>query len=229
MEDVTLPLQVGMLVRVRSLEEVGEPSYGVRIQDLTETAIVVQRPTDLYRPVRFPKGSPVEISVTVEDPPGKDGRYRGESVVLRNVEEPVPVLWVAWPRQWERAQLREFFRVPVALPALLRPVVEEQGDGEGGGPQAPWIQVTMRDISGGGCLIVAPMSFERHEKVDLEFTLADLTLHVSAIVKRSQELEDTPGRWALGLEFVDIHERDRQYIIRFAFQRQIELRKKGMA
>ena len=226
MEATRLPLKVGTYVRIRSLEDTSERAFGVRIQDLTDAAIVVQRPTDQYRPVRFPRGCPVEIWVTVEGQPGKDGRYRGESVVLRNAEEPVPLLWIAWPQQWERSQMREFFRVPVILPARIRPLVQESEKTQA---NVPWAKATLRDISGGGCLVVSALALQRDESVELEFTLEEQPLRVAAVVKRAEPLDDGSDRWALGLEFVGISERERRHIIRFAFRRQIDLHKKGMA
>lgn len=219
------PLKVGMLVHVRSLEEAGSPVYGVRVQDVGETSLVVQRAIDRHRPVRFPNGSRVEISVTVEDRPGKEGRYRGECVVIRHVDGPVPLLRLSRPESWERVQLRQFFRVPVTLEAKMRRAPVD-GDGD---EDEEWMSVQVKDISGGGCQIVSSEPLQKDDRVELELTLNDEPMRVLASVARIVGAEPHHGRWYLGLEFVDIGERERQRIIQFAFQRQIELRKKGMA
>ncbi len=223
MEHVKLPLKVGMLVRIRSLDEVGARSYGVRVQDITDTALIVQSPIENYRPVYFSRGAAIELSVTLDDPPGKEGRYRGETVIMRSVQGQVPLLQVRWPEKWEREQLREFFRVPVALDVKVRPLPEDDAD------DPPFVEGTMKDISGGGCQIVSSLALVRDDRVELEFSVQSRPMRLPATVMRVEAAEDNPGRWAVGLEFTDISEREREHIIRFAFQRQIELRKKGMA
>lgn len=229
MERNQVPMKVGMRVRIRLLEDgAGTSQYGTRIQDLSDNTVTVQRPTDQYRPVQFRPGARVELSVIVTDMPGKEGQYRGECVVLRELVEPVPLLRLELPQKWHRSQLREYFRVPVTLRVKVR-VEPEDGSEEAAGE---WTVGWMRDISGGGLQMLLPLELAREDRVTVEFTLQDETLRIPAVVTRSVPDEDAEGpgdQYVVGVEFTDISEQERTHIIRFTFQRQIELRKKGMA
>lgn len=224
-ERVQPPLQVGMRVRIRSMDDAAAPQYGTRIEDISGDFVAVQRPTDRYRPVRFPPGTPVELLVTVTDVPGKEGQYRSDSVVLRELSGRVPLLQLELPATWERAQLREFFRVPVSIPVKVRVEAEDVDDDA----KDEWAEGWMRDISGGGCQMLVPLPLEREERVTVEFDLWEQTLRIPATVTRSVPEDIHRRQYVVGVEFTAINEQQREHIIRFAFQRQIELRKKGMA
>lgn len=218
-------LQVGMRVHIRSMEDAAAPSYGTRVEDVASSYVVVQQPSDKHTPVNFPPGTSVELSMILTEPPGKEGRYRGESVVTRELPGRIPLLRLSLPETWERTQLREFFRVSVLLPVKVR--VSSNGDDDKSRDDN-WVKGLMQNISAGGCQIMLPKELSSDEQVQVEFDLPNRTFRVPAVVRRSDP--DASGhQYVVGLAFTALSERQRDEIIRFAFQRQIELHKKGMA
>lgn len=232
MERAYGPLEVGLRVSVRPMEN-PEESFVTRVENITQSSVDVQRPTDQYRSIGFPVGSKVELSVTLTEPPGKEGRYVAQTKVLKPPKGPVPVLRLRMPDTWERTQLREFFRVPAVFPARVRVVSEAEGDGDdrlivvSGGTE--WLTAQTRDISAGGCQLVMRTPMSPGDTVEVDIELPEYQLRARGVVRRSDPDPDEPDYFVVGLSFSNLEEESRQQVLRFAFQRQIELRKKGLS
>lgn len=230
MEQLQSVLQIGMRVWVRALDDALEQRYASRIEDMTDRWLVVQRPTDEHRSLPIGRGSPVELTLAITGQPGKDGQYRARTVVLGVLtDQRVPFLQLAWPENWERVQHREYVRVPVSLPVRLR-VMEEDDEGPGDSAvEEAWVEGIMRDLSGGGCQVAVPLALAPRQEVEVEFRLPSRAFVLPAEVQRVDVSPDDHRLRIVGLAFTDIREPTREEIIRFTFQRQIELRKKGLA
>lgn len=229
MEDVRPPLDAGMRLRIRPLADEAEAGYEVGVDDVSDEWILVHRPRAADGPVRLETGAKVELNVTITDHPGKEGQYRGETVVYQVMPGAVPLLRLAWPKEWQRFQHRKYFRVPVALPVKVRPISGGASGGEAPAVVPGWAEGTMRDLSGGGCQVVAPLEVEPEQKVALQFRLPTEAFSLVAEVKSISPSEEDERMHVIGLAFVELHEDLRDEIVRYTFQRQIELRKKGMA
>jgi c-di-GMP-binding flagellar brake protein YcgR len=89
-------------------------------------------------------------------------------------------------------------------------------------------KATSRDISGGG------MRFHSKEIIELDTELEmklNLTSHnqvsVCGKVVRCFPMDTIPG-YSIGVEFILLDKKDREKIIKFIFDRQRELRQKGL-
>lgn len=192
-----------------------------RVESMSKRGIVVQRPAHSYDPIRLPRGTKVELQITVTEPTAMAGKYRAETVVLAEIWQPVPLLRLQTPEQWERSQLREFFRVPTAQRVRVR-TLPATGD-------AGWFEAHTRDLSGGGCQLVVPQVLEEGQTIEIVLPLADEVFRLRGTVQRMQaDATDGGSGGSAGIEFSDVTEKQRETIIRYAFERQIELRKKGM-
>lgn len=215
------PLEIGSRLRLRSLETAAATAHMTRVEDMTDQWVAVQRPTVNYKPVRLFPGTDVELSVTRTEPPGLAGKYRARSVVLGEVGRDLPLLRLQLPTEWERAQLREFFRVPATRPVRVRSVPATDDD--------EWIEGRTRDLSGGGCQVVLPVMLERGQSIELELELPDGVYRVRGTVRRgTQDVLAPEFSAVIGVQFSGIVEKQREELIRYAFERQIELRKRGM-
>lgn len=224
MEQANGPLRLGLQIGIRSAEQPAD-EYTTRVEDFTESSFDVHRPTG----AGFVRGSVVELSVTRTDPPGKEGRYEATTKVLDVLRDPMPILRLAVPETWERTQVREFFRVPAALDAQVR-IIDRVGDEGDGTPwNTDWMAAQTRDISAGGCQLVLRTPLSRGDTVELVVELPDHQMNLRAVVRRCEPDPELLNHFVIGVSFTNMDEEDRQHLLRFAFQRQIELRKKGLS
>jgi len=213
------PLLIGARVRLRRADLPEAGSYSTRVEDFDGERIALQPFMLQGLPVTLPKGTRVELEFMRTQPPG-EGLYRAETEELGKTAAPLNLLVLRSPERWQRVQARQYFRVPAVLPVQLRDA------GEDG---APWMIGQTRDISGGGCQLVVGQPFAVDQLLELVIFLPGQRVAAKGSVRRAEPLAETGKQWTLGIAFAEITERDRDAVIRFALQRQIELRRKGMA
>lgn len=212
------PFEIGSRIRIRRLES-GTKAHITRVEDITENWVAIQRPIHHYEPVRLYPGETVELTVVRTEPPA--GIFNATTVVIGETRQRLPLVRIQLPEGWKRAQLREYFRVPVTRPIRVRPITEEEDE--------PWLEGVSRDLSGGGCQVVLPETLDPEQPVEVELDLPDGTYRMRGTVRRiTEEMASGQLCTVAGIRFDDVPERQREEIIRYAFERQIELRKKGM-
>jgi c-di-GMP-binding flagellar brake protein YcgR len=110
---------------------------------------------------------------------------------------PYGPVWVLTPiGAPTREQRRQFFRVPLTLPAVLTPVVDGSRTEEGA------VRATLVEVSEGGALICCAAGLpEVGTLVELSFTLHDTTVTVDAEVLRHDGL--ATARPSAALRFLD--------------------------
>lgn len=151
--------------------------------------------------------------------------YLFETEVVRRVKQNIPMLVLAYPGDENliKIQRRQFVRVETAVDVAVRPDNAEF---------KPFVTVT-DDISAGGLAIITQRNM----------TLpADLTLHVwlvmpmqsgeyyylkmKAKVVRVLSLDEERNK--ISLQFTEITPSERQILLRFCFDRQVAMKKKGL-
>ncbi len=151
---------------------------------------------------------------------GDTAVYKFKSTIIDRIKEPIPLLVIKHPVKVKRIQRRDFFRLDI-----IRKVkycrINQKGE-----EIDTYKETTTSDISGGGVKIIL------NNTLNLD-TLIKMYLDIS-------EIEDIPIKGkvvqlyklangkAAGVEFVDLDTRTRDYIIGWIFDRQRELRKKGL-
>lgn len=222
MADEQTPLDVGVRLRLRRVDDPEAGSYVTRVEDIDRHRIAVQQPFVQGLPVALPRGTPVELELVRTRSPGQ-GSYRATSVVIGRAGGLEPLLYLRSPERWERHQLRQYFRVPAVMSVQVRPLSETE-------EETPWMLGQTRDISGGGFQAVVGKPLPPDQPIEVILGLPGRRIPAKGVIRRVVEVEESGGcQWSLGVAFTDITEKDRDAIIRFAFQRQIELRRKGLA
>jgi c-di-GMP-binding flagellar brake protein YcgR len=158
---------------------------------------------------------------------GKDQAvYLFQTQILGRKKAKIPMLVIKDPglEKYIRIQRRQHVRVDATIDVAVHPKNNEF---------APFVSVTA-DISGGGIALVLPKS--HNIPVGKEITCW-LCLHmqtgeikyitVDCHVIRIISTKDSPREKA-SLQFIEINENDRQIIVRYCFERQLYLRKKGI-
>lgn len=195
--------------RVEFFLEDDSEKYTSRIEDITETELVVAMPVDdKRRPIiPFPGENLYGRAV------GERCQYRFFSTFLDKSAQPIPVWRIRKPEVVERKQNREYVRVKVTIPVKCQVIDLE-------GVRGPLIDAYTGDISGGG------MSFTMTEPIavgaKVAYTLYDLPeigmMQGLARVARCAEMDLPQGRrYRVGVTFMDISRAVQNKLIRFIF------------
>ncbi len=230
----------------------GYEIYQSRIEDVTSEFVIFAMPMRGGEIVPLQVGRKLEINFTKDD-----GLYVFRSLIVKRERDPIPLLYVTRPRQVKRQQRRQFVRVETFIPLSFRRLTVDETkevyekcraefnlkdisetlssyvDDEIEEVVPPNHQGIVHNISGGGLLFVCEQKVSGHELLLLNFSLETdgEAAEIYARVIRSYEFhkEDTSYPFSLGVEYLIIDQEWRHKIIQYTFNRQIELKKKGIS
>lgn len=200
-------------------------NYKSKVIDMTDEYISIFLPTQqnsghtrVFRP-----GTRIEISHF-----GKDGsKYVFPSVILENINDRIPFVRVSVPAKEEiiRKQRRNFLRVPAYADVALKLV--EPRDRE-----IHFVTKT-EDVSGGGIAIKYPATYDIRIDDQFEVWMAlpcsKDVLQANFIAKVVRIIDQKkPGKKLAPLEIINISQKDQQNIMKYCFECEIDLRKKGL-
>jgi len=145
----------------------------------------------------------------------KGQRYGFSTHVKGYGKDNVVLLLLARPHEILRLQRRKYFRVPVEIPVDFR--MQEGAAG--------LLSGVIRNISSGGVLMmVSQDAVPAGKELFLSFSLNAETF-LEEIPGKIVRVEKTKNgkKYEYGVEFIDVHNRLRDIIMRFVFNREIEL------
>lgn len=148
-------------------------------------------------------------------------RYQFTSTYRDKRLQPIPVWVVTPPKDIKKVQLRAFVRLDIGLSVSLK-ILEGEDIVDLG-------MAITRNISGGGLCLITKQALKAGTKVFLVIELDKTSLiSVAGEVVRSEKQNDDTPFYVVGVKYEDIIERDRSQIIKFIFQKQIEIKRKGL-
>jgi c-di-GMP-binding flagellar brake protein YcgR len=214
-----------------------EKGYSVRLIDIKEDRLLTDIPLDEKG---FPRsllpGDQVRVGYVVSG-----SFYTFDTTVTQIVSDQVPMLELTKPEidAITKVQRRKYFRVPVMLQSVLHPIeptalkrsdkrftpeeILASCDADTG------VEVSVVDLSGGG------FAFRSLEKVlslgqtvvgtlDLPFSKPTRIVYCAEVRRAVRETES--NFYLISLEFTNILEKQRDQILRYCMQRQLEIRKR---
>ncbi len=149
--------------------------------------------------------------------------YKFRTQVIGKVKKNIPLIILHFPGddQLIKIQRRQFVRIETAVDVSVSLPQSNQ--------QIPTIT---EDISAGGCAVLLPMNIkvDQNEEGEGLFVLplqsGHMYLRLPFYVIRMWEKD---GKHIASLKFKDISAKEKQVLLRFCFERQLELRKKGLS
>lgn len=169
----------------------------------------------------FIDGTQIKCSFVSQD----GSVYLFESEVMGRVKQNIPMIVLSYPgdEQLIKIQRRQFVRVETAADVAVHPINSEF---------QPFVTVT-DDISAGGAAIITSNKLSLEEGQNLTTKLV-LPLQIGeyhyfnfqAKVVRTLPMDDLRNK--VSLQFIDLTPQERQVLIRFCFDRQVIMRKKGL-
>ncbi|MBG9544537.1 flagellar brake protein [Cytobacillus firmus] len=151
--------------------------------------------------------------------------YLFESEVLGRVKQNIPMMILSYPgdEHLVKIQRRQFVRVETPVDVAIHAENNEF---------SPFVSVT-DDISAGGAAIIAKMdnSLKANMQILTYFVLAmqnGVNYYLKLKSKVIRVSEPRNGISHISVQFIDITPLDRQLLLRFCFDRQLAMKKKGL-
>lgn len=221
--------RIGQTIRLdfmSSSEETQVHTFKSRVTDIQDDVAFIELPTseDTGRTGLFAPGTGCSVWYVGED----GSRYEFRSSIVGRKSEHIPVLLLQLPAKEfiQRTQRRNYLRIETTLDIAVKlsdPI-----------RQYHFLARTM-DVSGGGLSFSCDESFHFQDKDLLKIWISlpsknGQVQHAFAemeIVRRKPAEEKGLHQWISG-KFIKMSEMDRVKVVRACYERQLELRKKGI-
>ncbi|SFA46307.1 c-di-GMP-binding flagellar brake protein YcgR, contains PilZNR and PilZ domains [Parageobacillus thermantarcticus] len=216
-------LKVGDTLTLEPMEGEGE-QYKSKVEEIGESYIHIDYPvhTKTGKTVFLLNGMQFKASFIGDD----NGLYLFETEVIGKVRQPIPMVVLSYPGtdKLVRVQRRRYVRVEANADVAIHPLQQEF---------TPFTTMTT-DISAGGAAIVLPQQQQTQlvpgMVVETWLALAMRSgeyhyLKLKAKIVRIFQAENSDV-YKASLQFFDVSPQDRVLLIRYSFERQLEMRKK---
>jgi c-di-GMP-binding flagellar brake protein YcgR len=137
------------------------------------------------------------------------------STVIEVCNRPYPHFHLSYPSSLDRVEVRQSERVAVAIPVTIRTASGAE------------VAAEVRDLSASGALLIGAAAVgNTGERVQLDLPLMsgamNRTLTMQASIRNAGALSQTPGgtpRYRCGLQFVEVSDEDRLFLLGFVYER----------
>ncbi len=218
-------------------------SFVTRVEDIAKDNMVLAAPFDKEKKtyVSLQNGTKVRVSF-----PKKDAIYQFNAKILDSRTGRLPVVIISKPKELLRFQRREFVRLDDIIRVSYKIAVSEDmkvkyklvdrkelDNIELEGKEEKFLNGFTKNISGNGMLLVIKKDIAKiGNLLEISFTLPDrkkVFNVIGEIVRIADEVKvDLPDEIGVGIRFVKIDEKDRTEIIKYIFDKQREMIKKGL-
>lgn len=206
------------LLRIDSLQN--KISYPSQVLDILDDDILeIRGPLHKNYFVFVSRKEKIRIIFVVKD----KGKYQFDAEILNINYEGVYSLKIRRISDITKHQLRKYFRFDVSIPVKKYFTIIEDNE-----EKILEENCRTKDISGGGMKLYTNYQHNVGDIITCEFEVDKHLITTKAKVVRVEEVDTFEFDFALGVEFKDIEERNRDRIIKFIFTKQRELIEKGM-
>lgn len=208
---------VGLYINLKiDVARAGEYDYYQSVvQDVDEDSFYISVPYLRRVPLRLMRGERVVVRFA-----GENESYMFETRVIGLYRDKITLYRLAAPAALERVQRRSYVRLPVAMEVSIAEMPER-------GYSPRYKKATALDISAGGMRIAVKTPYREGTIFFVRFVLpikdgqSEMILKARAIRCITVRNEDEVI-YHLGLEFIDISQRQRDMIVGFIFDRMTE-------
>jgi len=205
-------------VSIRVIEGEYQGSYNSRIEEINDDKMILALPFMGTVPIPIRSGERIIIYSAT-----KDAVYGVVGEVIKRQLEPLPLLHVVITGEIERVQRRNYVRVPILLNVMYRVKGDEK-----------IYTTSTKDLSGGGMKIVLPEMLKIRDILQVRLELpspeSPIDCEGKVVWIDTEEILNNNKLEKIsyaGVEFTLIDEKERERLIRFLFNYQRSLIKKG--
>jgi c-di-GMP-binding flagellar brake protein YcgR len=213
-------LKINQKVEIQIPDGSYKGSYSSRVEEIhPDGSIVLAAPFKRGVLIPLRKGDTVVVNFW-----GQTAGYSFTTTVLETNYQNVPMITVLAPSTLKKIQRRNFVRVAAWIPLAFSILKDTEDFAE-----KKIFRTETVDISGGGVLIKSPLKLSEGDRLEMEIQLPKRgPVSARGQVVRVEEKKEQPPVYLVGVAFTEITETDRTKIIRFVFERQREMRQKGL-
>lgn len=206
----------GQVVELAVSEGEYQGRYRTRIEEVGEKILSVGAPYEHGKVVPLREGT--KMTITFWD---KIAAYSFEAEIIQRTAVPFPVFVLEFFDSIQKVQRRNFVRVSVVYPITFQ-MVNQEG-------LSKIYEGTMLDLSGGGMRFTTKELVENNSLHYVQLALPNVDLQSFVRVCLVEVIEDSkPKLYSVSVEYQDFSERERDQIIRFVFDKQRDMRQKGL-
>lgn len=204
----------GAVIELKISEGDYQGNYYTKVEEIREQVLYIGAPYYQGEIVPLRIGTVLEVYFYNEI-----SAYSFDTAIKQRIALPIPVFVLDLPDEIRKIQRRNFVRVRTFFPIIYKIVTKE-------GLSYPQ-KGNLIDLSGGGMRFETLAKLEDNVLLYVQLTLPSGKLNIFVRVLRVQKLEDTKS-YGISSEFHEISEHDRDSIIRYVFELQRAMRKKGL-
>ncbi|MGC8228342.1 flagellar brake protein [Pseudobacillus badius] len=216
-------IETGMQLLLFSTEQEQEEQYRCRVADTDEGIILIDYPVNMStnRSTFFVDGT--RLSAEFVDPKYSSAVYAFTTEVAGRTKRDIPLLILRDPglEKYVRIQRRKFVRVQIPVDAAVH------------FENSAAFTAATEDISAGGIAVSLPEGIEVSHgdqgRIYLSLPMQSGEHHYFEIIGRAVRVRtDDKGRKFVSVEFVNLEEAEQQILLRFCFERQLIMKRKGL-
>lgn len=217
-------LTIGETLILEPIENEQFEKYKCRLVEKDENVIYIDYPINMKnnRTIFLLDGTQLKVSFVTEN-----SAYIFNSEVLGRVLQEIPMIKLSYPgnQYVMKVQRRQYVRIPTAVDVAIHPLENEFSP----------FTTTTEDISAGGSLVLLRGQVQEiYQGMDVMavFVLPMQNgeyhyLKLKSKVIRMMDQEKT-GKTLFSIHFMDVSPIQRQILLRFSFDRQLAMKKKGI-
>lgn len=216
-------INIGDALLIKPRFSMTEETYKAMVVEIEDGGLFIDYPVNVEtgKIAFLPDGMQLEITITDSE----QMVHIFDSEVLGRIRARIPMIQLLLPPEntFIRIQRRQFVRLDVSVDAAVHPEKNEF---------SPFKTIT-EDISAGGAAIRLPRNIEikgtSNVKIWLCLPLKSGEIHYLCLKGRITRFnEQYKGKNILSVQFFETTDTDTQLIMRFIFEKQMELKKRGL-
>lgn len=186
---------------------------------LNDKEYIISGPIRRSTIIHVRTNSIIEVSYHKES----TGKFVFKAIVTDKIEKGIYKLYIKRIGEINKIQERNYFRLNLELKAIKRFEIEESDE------KIVLLETCKtKDISGGGLKLFSNYKHEIDDKLFLTIYIDNRELNLLGEVLRVSDSTSNEYKYELGVRFVNMHISERDIIVKFIFEQQRELRKKGL-
>jgi len=220
MQDIKKFISIGEKINLQLLNEYDNHQYVSRVEEIHEDETF-----DVLIPISKNKIVYIKNDTILKVIIAREGAiYEFKAKIVNKLFGAIPLLKLARVSEVVKIQRRNYFRLKSIKTIQIKKIInlkeklfEEQ------------FQASMLDISGGGLAIAANKELEINDLIEIVLNLNSNPITIlGRIVRKELKEEVKANKFAFGVTFEKITEVERNIIMRYIFEEQRKLAKKGL-
>ncbi len=213
-------LDIGDRIKLIKIGIKGDSSYSSQVLDIIgQERFIVSGPIYRNGLVMMHKNEKIKVSYIVEE----KGRYAFNARILGREINNIYKLEIQKISDIRRYQQRKYYRLSISLPVTKLFSVKK-----GNAEEILIEDCRTKDISGSGMRLYSNFKHNTGDIIRCKFKIQNHPIDVKGKVLRVDKIDTFDFNYSLGIEFMDLDERDRDKIIKFIFLKERLLRRKGL-